>query len=214
MTKTCRIVQFQEHLYAYEATSSPENALELEALLEAHKPAAPYGKWHPLIAAPFRYHLPVKPNFEARFKSPYSDIRVLYCAKEVRTTMYEHAYYFMRERIHLSPGDEAGARTLFSLYVNENKVKDILHHPQIKELTNRNSYKASHEYIQKNPEVKGVKYPSCRDPKKGLNYAIFDIKLIEKDIGEELTIQFVYKAGKRSLYWIENGIEIPWTTVK
>ena len=213
MTTAYRIVQHQARLYAHAVTSSPENALQLDVLLEAAKPAQLEDEWHPLIATPFRYSIPVEARFEARFKPPESNIRVLYSSELVGTALYEHAYYFMLERIDLAPEDENGSRTLFSLFVNEKKITDITKHPRIKELTDRKNYFGSHEHIRKHPNIKAVKYPSCRDPESGKNFAVFDIRLLGKNIGEERAIGFVFRAKNRSLFWVEAGLKINWSEV-
>ncbi len=213
MISVYRIVQPQAPLYAYASTSSPENAVQLESLLEAAKPDQFVDSWHLLISTPFRYPIPVEAHYQARFKPPESDIRVLYSSKFANTALYEHAYYFIRERLHLGAEDETGNRTLFSLSLNEKKVTDLMRHPHVRALTDRKNLTASHEYIRMNPEVKGVKYPSCRDPNRGENFAVFDIHVLGKNIGEERSLSFVFQARKRSLFWVNNRLIIEWNEV-
>lgn len=210
MTPAHRIVQQQEKLYSNAVTSSPYIAAQLDLLLERSKPENPYPDWDPLISTPFRYPLPVEAAFQARFKPPHSHFQTLYCSKMMETALYEHAYYFMKERIHLPPQEEHGTRTLFSLSLDENRITDLTHHANVRALVHKNNYTASHRYIQKHPDCKGVKYPSCRDPKKRSNFAIFDIHLIGKKVSAHHSIGFVFRPKDMSIHWLEFALTIHW----
>jgi hypothetical protein len=202
-----RIVEHQGGVYSHAATTSVEGALQLDILLEASKPGTRVEEWHGLIATPFRY--PGPSPYLARFKPPETNLKALYCSEAIRTAMYEHGFHFLKERTHLPPRDETGLRTLFSLFIHSaRKVTDLTKHHDVRRLTDRRDYSVSHQYVRDHPETKAVKYPSCRDPEQGPNYAVFDITLLEKRIGFERHIGFSYSSGRQSLFWIEERRQI------
>jgi len=208
-----RIVEDQLQLYGYRATKSAPKAAYIYSLLEATKPGLPHKAWHPLIATPFRHSLPCPPNKQARFRPAYFNRNILYCSLSSDTVFHEHAYHFLKERIHLVGSRDYGRRTAFTLFLNEKAVTDISSHPNIKAIMNRRDYSASHEFIKTKPEVKIISYPSCRDPKHGINYAALDITALRKEIGEERTLPFYFDQAAQSILWTELGLEIFWKDV-
>ena len=216
MTKAYRVVQDQARNYSYDATKNAEEAAYLESVLELTKPKETYSQWHRLIAAPFRYSLPVQPAYQARFTPPYFDRNALYCSEKTETALHEHAYHFLKQRVHLKGAVvETGMRTIFSLSVDEASVTDISNRPDIARITDRRDYSASHAYIQGNPKIEAIKYPSCRDPKRQPNFAILDINLLGKKIGNERTMSIYFDPAQQLIRWFEDGhnLDIGWKTV-
>ncbi|MEK9146427.1 MAG: RES family NAD+ phosphorylase [Elusimicrobiota bacterium] len=213
MIETCRVVQDQTRSHSYDVTTNAEEAAYLESVLELTKPKGVYGEWHRLIAAPFRYPLPVQPAYQARFTPPQYDRNALYCSKESVTALYEHAYHFLRQRID-SKGlvPETGLRTILSLFVEESDIEDIGNDPNIGCIMDRKDYSASHDYIRRHPEVKVIGYPSCRDPQRRMNYAVLEIASVGKTIGEEKLIEFYFEPVHKTIRWIEYNLEIDWKT--
>jgi hypothetical protein len=79
---------------------------------------------------------------------------------------------------------------------------------------NRRDYAASHQYILEHPETRVLLYPSCRDPEKGDNYAIFDQSSLAKHIGNEQTISFYFDPTRQSIFWIDIPLKISWKQVQ
>lgn len=214
MIEAYRVVEDQRRSYSYEATADAEQASYLDLVLEESKPPLLYSEWHVLIAAPFRYPLPVRPAYEARFKPPYSGRNVLYCSRATLTALHEHAFHFLRQRVgREGTAPETGQRTIFSVFVKEDDVTDISGHPEIRRIMDRVQYAPSHEYIRRHSEVKVISYPSCRDPGRGMNYAARDIESLGKDIGEKKTIEFYFDPRSVSIRWIGHELDIDWATV-
>lgn len=214
MIEAFRIVEDQRRSYSYEVTTSAEEAAYLDAALEVTKPPPLYEKWHRLIATPFRYKLPVPPPVQARFRPPYAKRNVLYASRETITSLYEHAFYFLRQRID-KPGivAETGQRTIFSLYVNDEDVTDISGRKGISRIMDRSDYEPSHAFILGRSEIKIVGYPSCRDPEKRMNYAALEIESLGKEIGEEKAIEFYFDPSRKSIRWLGFNLEIDWAVV-
>lgn len=214
MIEAFRVVQDQTRSYSYDATKNAEEAAYLESVLEFTKPRDLYADWHRLIATSFRYPLPVQPAYQARFTPPYYNRNALYCSKESVTALYEHAYHFLRQRVHLKgAAPETGLRTIFSLSVEERDIEDISGRPDIARIMDRQDYSASHDDIRKNPAIKVVGYPSCRDPGHRLSFAALEIASLGKAIGDEKLIEFYFEPARRTIRWIEYGLDIDWETV-
>lgn len=201
MIEAYRIVESQSQIYSYLTTSSAENAEYIESFLEETKPARPNDEWHMLLVSPFRYPLPVPPMYQARFRPPFYARNVLYCSEKVPTALHEHAYHFLKERIHLDGVKEAGERTVFSLFIHDGDIIDIRTHPDINAIMDKRDYAKSHSYIHSNPDTKVLCYPSCREPEKGPNYAAFEISSLEKVIGTEKLMSFYFDQRTQSITW-------------
>jgi hypothetical protein len=213
LIEVCRIVESQSRLYAEQATSSYEKALYLESILEETKPKLPAEGWHPLIATPFRYPLPVSPSYQARFRPPFFSKNVLYASRDLRTILYEHAYHFLRERVHLKAIRESGQRTAFTLFISSTHITDLHKHPDIRRIMDRRDYAPSHAYIQEHPEAEVLLYPSCRDPQAGDNYAVLDVLSLAKHIGSQETISYYFEPDQPSIVWMDYGLRIAWKQV-
>jgi len=213
LIEACRIVESQSRLYAEQATSSYEKALYLESILEDTKPKLPAKGWRPLIATPFRYPVPITPGYQARFRPPFFAKNVLYASRELRTTLYEHAYHFLRERIHLNGIRETGLRTAFTLFITSPRVTDLRKHKALPKIMDRRDYAASHAFIQTHPDSKVILYPSCRDPRHGDNFAVLDIHCLARHIGKQETLSFYFEPDSSSLVWMESGLRISWQEI-
>jgi hypothetical protein len=205
-----RIVEHQASLSSYRATQDEERAIQLELLIEYTKPKIPTLDWHYLISTPFRYS-PPHPN--ARFRPPFSRRNVFFGALHTDTAFYEFAYHFMKQRIHLNADSETGQRTLFSVEANPIAAIRIHEHIDCQKITAKNNYTASHEFIENNPQVTFILYPSCRDPEQRDNAAILDIQHLEKNPKWETSLKFFYDFKKQELTWIDKSLHIRWESL-
>lgn len=208
-----RIVESQSRLYAEQATSSYEKALYLESILEQTKPPLPAEGWHPLIATPFRYPLPVAPAYQARFRPPFSARNVLYASREFRSILYEHAYHYLRERAHLKAIRESGQRTAFTLWISWPRITDLRKEKTLRTIMDRRDYAPSHAWIRAHPEAVVLLYPSCRDPQQGDNFAVFDVQALARHIGRQENISFYFDPKDPSIVWMDYGLRITWKEV-
>lgn len=213
MISAWRVVENQAGLYGFRAAAGAPKALYLEAIIEATKPAPLTDGWDKLIAAPFRYPLPVPFSRQARFRPAFFSRNVLYCSKELSTALYEHAFHFLRERIHLKGIRETGQRNAFCLGVEPKAVTDLRSRRDLKALTSRDDHTASHAYMREHPKVRVVAYPSCRDPKRGLNYAALDITALSRAVGDQRTLSFYFDQTDASILWMDFDRLIRWDEV-
>ena len=214
MIEVYRLVEPQSKLYAQQATTTSDEASYLESALEITKPKRPFSQWHDLIASQFRYPPPVPVEHAARFRPPFYFRNVLYASAEVRTILYEHAYHFLLERVHAKGMKrDSGLRTIFSLFVVSREIMDIRNHPSIHSLMARNEWSASHAFTASHPEMRVLLYPSCRDPKNGDNYAVFDIKCLGTEIGDQATVPFSFDPSTQVIHWLSMGLSISWQEV-
>ena len=210
-----RVVEHQNRIYEYNATSTESRAERLKRLIEKTKPEPYFYDWHELIASQFRYPLPVALAYQARFRPPGSMKNVFYASQEIQTCLAEHAYYFMRLRRGLKKVKETGQRTLFSTkFVKGVRVTDLTSHPRIQQMTDPNDYSASHQYVNENSQVTVIQYPSCRDPERRPNFAVREIKALEKTIEREKTISFAFDRKKETMYWIEENYRVSFSEAR
>ena len=206
-----RIVEHQASLSSYRATHDEERAVQLELLIELTKPKNLYPEWDFLIATPFRYNPPYS---KARFRPPFAKRNVFYGALAEETALYEHAYHFMRERLHLNVEPEMGVRTLFHVDADERGSIHIRQYSDYQKMLDKQDYSASHQFVEKNPHVTFILYPSCRDPKQRDNAAILDIHHLEKKTKSETSIKFFYNYKKKQLTWIDSQLHVHWEQVR
>jgi hypothetical protein len=204
-----RIVENQSALSSYRATQNEERALQLELLIETTKPHNPYSMWHPLIATPFRYS---PPHPEARFRPSYGK-NVFYGSFIEETALYEHAYHFIKQRMHLKIKTDIGTRTLFFIDADENNAIQIKNHPDCSLITDKNDYSASHQFVLSRPKTTFIIYPSCRDPKQRENAAVLDIHHLERYPKWESSIKFFYDNQKKEINWLDYHLHIQWKHV-
>jgi len=214
VTEAYRVVQHQSAAtFAAKATSSTQKAAYLDAALEATKPPNPAPEWHELLAAPFRYPLPVDPHFAARFRPPRSTRNVLYAAELLDTAVYEWAFHFMRQRIHITGMRDIGIRTAFSLTVVHEDIRSVTGTTDEPALTDRDDYSASHAYIRKHPEIVVLRYPSCRDAMRRPNLAVFSLDALAREIGAEKNLMFLFEQAAAEVRIQEYGLVIRWPDV-
>lgn len=209
MIELFRIVEQKAALASFRAAQNEEHALQLELLIEMTKPKNRYSDWHPLIATPFRYS---PPHPHARFRPPYGK-NVFYASASEETALYEHAFHFMKQRVHLSMDTETGTRTIFSVDADDKnaaRVKKDIHGDAI---VNKHDYAASHQFAETNPHLTFIVYPSCRDPRERDNAAIFDIAHLDKYPRWESAIKFFYDNAKKQIAWLDYGLHIRWNQV-
>ena len=209
MIELVRIVEYQATLSSYRATQNEERALQLELLIEATKPRNLYLTWHPLIATPFRYP---PPHPHARFRPSYGK-NVFYGSFIEETALYEHAFHFIKQRMHLKIKTDTGVRTIFFVDADNNNSTQLRHHTDIPRMMDKNDYSASQHFVTLNPNAIFIIYPSCRDPLQRDNAAILDIALLNKNPKWESTIKFFYDNQKQQINWIDYHLHIQWSQV-
>lgn len=210
MIEVIRIVEHQANLSSYRATQDEERAVQLELLIESTKPTNSYLEWDPLIATPFRYN---SPHQKARFRPIFAKRNIFYGALTEETAFYEYAFHFMLQRLHLSAEPETGQRTLFFADANDASATRLHHHQDCQKIMDKNDYSASHQFIEKNPHITFIIYPSCRDPKQGDNAAILDIHHLAKKPKWETSIKFFYDYKRKQLAWIDHPLHVRWEQV-
>ncbi len=207
MIELVRIVARQAALSSYKATQNEERALQLELLIENTKPKNLYSAWHPLIATPFRYGPPL---LQGRFRPSYGK-NVFYGSLVEETALYEHAYHFMKQRIHLKKmKTETGVRTLFWVDVKGNNAIHVKNYFDSALIMDKNDYSHSHQFILSHPHATLIMYPSCRDPKNGDNAAVLDIERLGKNLKWESSIKFFYDNKTRKISWLDYDLHIQW----
>jgi len=204
-----RIVEHQATLSSYRATQNEERALQLELLIEMTKAKNSHVEWHPLIATPFRYN---PPHPQARFRPPYGK-NIFYGALIEETALYEHAFYFIKQRMHLKIKMDAGIRTIFFVDANESGSVRIKNHLDCSAIMHKTDYSTSHQFISSSPKTTFIIYPSCRDPQHRDNAAVLDINLLAKNPKWESTIRFFYDNQKQQISWLDYNLHIQWNQV-
>lgn len=204
-----RIVEHQATLSSYRATQDEERALQLELLIETTKPRNLYSAWHPLIATPFRYN---PPHPHARFRPPYGK-NVFYGSLIEETALYEHAFHFIKQRMHLKIKTDTGIRTIFFVDVDDHGLMQLRNHADCSAMMDKNDYSVSQQFIISNPNITLITYPSCRDPQQRDNAAILDIARITKNPKWESSIKFFYDNQKQQISWLDYSLHISWSQV-
>jgi hypothetical protein len=204
-----RVIEAQAGLYSYKVTQDEELAIQLESVLEMTKPKLFQPRWHKLIYTPFRY---TPPHKNGRFRPPYGK-NVFYGSKNEETTLYEHAFHFMKERIHLNITPATGLRTIFCVEADDKNSTSIVKERNFPAIMDKNDYSASHQFVTTNPNVSFIIYPSCRDPHKRDNVAILDINHLEKTPKWDSTTKFFYDNHKKIITWIDYKLHIDWNQV-
>ena len=209
MIELTRIVEHQASLSSYRATQNFDRAIQLELLIESTKPKNSHIEWHPLIATPFRY---TPPHSEARFRPRYGK-NIFYGSCFAETALYEHAFHFMKQRIHLKIKTETGLRTLFSVDALDHHATEIKSISNSLSILDKNDYSSSHQFIAANPAVSFIIYPSCRDPQQRNNAAILDINFLNKTLNKDSSIKFFYDNSARKITWLDYKLPIHWNQV-
>lgn len=206
MIELVRVIQNQNTLYAYRVTQSVDEAQQLELLFEMTKPTSLYAEWHPLIATPFRYSPPLRVG---RFCSEYGK-NIFYGSLIEETALYEHAFHFMKQRMHLPQKTDIGTRTIFFVDADDTNSVNIRGKREEAEIMDKNDYSASHQFVIANPHISFILYPSCRDPEKRDNAAILNINHLEKFPKWESSIHFFYDNQEKKITWLDYQLDISW----
>ena len=218
MIEVHRVVEDQAKLTSYRATQDEEKAIQLEILIDLTKPPMPKLGWHDLVATPFRYDLPVMPQFQARFRPPYFSKNVFYSSGIIETALFEYSYHMMRQRIHLQVGkrrvkNETGIRTGFSVDADDSAAVGIHSLGNAAAILDKADYSASHTFVKSDPNINFIVYPSVRDPKHRDNMAIMNISFLSPKIKAERQLNFFYDYKKKKVTWIDEKLSIEWNQV-
>lgn len=214
-----RIVELQAHTVIRKITDTQEEYEFIESLIESQKPPPLASDHHYLIKTPFRYPLPVKPEYAGRFKPPFYHRNCFYGSELYRTSAYEYAYHWLEQRVHLSRlSQEPQPRTHFQVDFSDGRCVDVRGNPDIEKIMDRKDYSSSHRFVQSNPELSSILYFSCRDPQKGNCVATFEIDSLGKMPLAERTLHFVYQTLQKKciiqdLLLSEPQLEIAWDEV-
>lgn len=193
-----RIVELQAHSVIRNITDNQEEYEYIENLIESKKPPSSNSFYHYLISTPFRYPLPVEPANIARFRPPFYNRNSFYGAEQFRTSAYEYAYHWLRQRVHIPDlSQEPQPRTHFKVSFNDPKIMDIRSRKNIDQIMDRNDYAASHKFINTQQNVTSIIYPSSRDPLRGNCVVTFEITTLGKDPKKERNLDFVYQSNQR-----------------
>ncbi len=215
-----RIVELQlGDSYAKKATDTYEESKLLDQILDKSKPFIEKSSFDKLIYTSFRYDLPVPEIYSARFRPPLFEKNVWYGTYEIETAIFEASFHFLKERVHLkNAGGSVESRTLVHAHGNVKNFLNILKHKNIKKIMDKNSHIASYavaaDAIKRNKD--GILYPSCRDPKKGICAAVYNIDVFSDDISKlsELTLNLYYKDKK--VNWSRGksiNIDVEWSDI-
>lgn len=212
-------MELQAHTVIRKLTDNQEEYEFLERLIDSQKPKISESKHHYLIKTPFRYPLPVKPQHMARFKPPFYHRNNFYGSEHYRTSAYEYAYHWLAERVHITGlSQEPQPRTHFQVRFSDIHCVDLRKHAQIKSIMNRRDYTLSHQWIEANPKISSILYPSCRDPENRNCIVTFEISTLGKQPRQERTLDFIYQASQRMCLiqdplLKERSLEILWEEV-
>lgn len=215
-----RIVELQAHTVIRKITDTQEEYEFLEQLIESKKPRYPNTQHHYLIQTPFRYPLPVEPQYSSRFKPPFYTRNCLYAALLYRTSAYEYAYHWMSQRVHIpNLSQEPQARTHFTVTFEDPHLFDLHSNSELKKIMDRQNYGPSHQWIESHPEVSSILYPSSRDPEQGDCVVTFEIVTLGAQPLSERTLHFIYQASEKKCriqdpLQKEKSWEINWEEVK
>lgn len=209
MKEYFRCVEYQSKQALRGLVDTDEEFIFLEEFVEDSKPDYPektdstYKGYHYLIQTPFRYPLPVEPQYQARFRPPFYYRNVFYCSEKIITALSEASFYFLRERVHISQkvSQQAGPRTLFKCHLDlkSEKLLDIRSHPEINKIMDRQNLTYSHNIINDNKDTEVLLYPSCRCLDKGTNAAVYIISRLGPDPVDFQNYDFIFNQKKSSV---------------
>jgi len=208
-----RIVEQEAKSQSRKTTDSPDEYEFLESYIDSGKPPYPNTGHHVLVATAFRYEVPTPPDFVARFKPPFGNPKAFYSSLDSRTSCYETAYHFMKERVHLpSASQTPEPRTLFSVAFS-GPIFDIATEARLPEIISRKSMEASWDFVRNNPNVNSVLYPSCRDPDHGQNVFTKDISSLEKNPKNYTDLRFIFESQNRLVRILDRHEDPAWETL-
>ena len=214
-----RIIELQAHTVIRKLTDNQEEYEFIENLIESQKPRPVTTDHHYLIKTPFRYPLPVKPEYAGRFRPSFYHRNCFYGSELYQTSAYEYTYHWLVQRVHiLKLSQEPQPRTHFQVSFSDRHCVDLRNHPEIKKIMDRKDYGPSHRFIESKPDVTSILYFSCRDPQKGNCIVTFEIGTLGKQPLKQRTLDFVYQASQQKCLIqdpLENDpqLEISWEEV-
>jgi len=214
-----RIVELQAKTVIRQITDTQEEYDFIENLIESHKPPLPKTDHHYLIATPFRYPLPIAPEYAGRFKPPYYERNCFYGTLEYQTSVFEYGYHWLLQRVHLKGlSQQPQPRTHFKVKFKDPDCLDLRKHKRIKEMMDRHDYSSSHHFVLKQKNLTSLIYPSCRDPKQGSCVITFEINTLGKKPTSDKMIHLIYDEKNKKclvespLEW-ESRMEVVWEDV-
>jgi hypothetical protein len=174
-----RLVESQEQVATNALVSTLAEQALLEEMIEASKPpgANDVAGLHYLLSTPFRYPpLPWGSRFGTRFEPS-----LFYGARNADTALAESAYYrfvFWSGMAEPPPAPLDTRHTLFTADVRTDRGLRLQAPPFSRfegTLTDRRSYAATQALgaAMRNASVEAFEYLSARDPRRGLNLALF-----------------------------------------
>ena len=214
-----RIVELQAHTVIRKITDNQEEYEFIENLIESQKPPPLNTDHHYLIKTPFRYPLPVQPAYQGRFRPPFFHRNCFYGSETYRTSAYEYAYHWLMQRVHIyGLGQQPEPRTHFQVTFLDPDCLDLRNHPEIEKIMDRKNYAPSHRFIESNPDLTSILYPSCRDPERGNSIVTFEINTLGKQPLDERTLHFLYQTSEKKCliqdpFLSEPPLEISWEEV-
>lgn len=199
--RTWRIVNRKSDFLDKKIGLNTTEAAELNFEIENSRPGVDLHdeEWHELLYTPFRYPLPVDAAFSARFRPPYSTKNVLYASETIEAAAAEAGYHFLKERAHLhKKTNEEVTKVRFNLLVKSDaNLIDVRKHHQIN-LIMSDDYSESHIIAKSNLDKDGFIYPSARIS-SGTNYAITELRALEKDVLNQEECYFLYSAKEHKV---------------
>jgi hypothetical protein len=186
---------------AYRRSSSLKKAEWLNSEVQGLIDPPLSGGWHELIKGPFRHPVPIGPVFSKRFLPPYWLKNVFFAASFPITSVYEVAFYFLRERAGRDISSLWQARTLFSVAFYDPDLVDLSGRADISQVMDRNDHTKSHQIVRDSPETNSFSYPSCRDPNHGPCIVTYEISCLGKTPKTEQLLTYVFDS-------VTNSVEI------
>lgn len=196
-----RIVTRSSARSAYRRSSSRRKADWLTREIQRLSDPLQAEGWHDLIARSFRPKLPVRHAFSRRFLPPNWYRNALFASCSPITSIYEVAYYFLRERVGKNISSLSQARTLFSTEFYDSKIVDLAGREDIGEIMNRHDHSKSHQIVRDSPAVNSFQYPSCRDPSNGACIVTYEISCLGKVPKTEQELSYTFDP-------VTNSVEI------
>ncbi len=198
-TSVFRIVTRGGTRAAYRRSSNYKKAEWLNQEVQSLIDAPQAGRWHDLIKGPFRYKLPVSSLLSKRFLPPNWHKNAFFAAYSPITSIYEIAYYFLRERVGRKISSLPQTRTLFSVNFSDPNLIDLSNRPDIGEVMNRYDYSRSHQIVREFPDASSFQYPSCRAPDQGACVVTYDISCLGKTPKTEQELAYAFDMESSSV---------------
>ena len=175
-----RVVEAQHENSTRKLTRNSEEQQLLEELLEQSKPPYPPAAiaLDYLLKSPFRYEPPWPHG--SRFRRPYCQEGVFYCAEHISTALAEMAFYrllFFSGSPETPLPDAATPLSVFSIAYKTSRMLNLTRPPLS---ADQQLWEEMQDYQQtqrladqcRKAKIQIIRYLSIRDPKRGHNLAI------------------------------------------